>query len=99
MGTLPLLQMVLERSDRPVLAAGGIFNHRGLAAVLAAGAVGAWVGTAFLGCTEAAMSSAERAHLFTAAETAFGRVFDVAQRYPWPHGYGGRALRNRFFAE
>ena len=39
-GTLPLLQIVLELTDRPVLAAGGIATGRGLAAVLAAGAVG-----------------------------------------------------------
>src|SRR5699024_6204281 len=46
--TLPLLQAVLDAVDRPVLAAGGISTGRGLAAVLAAGAAGAWVGTAFL---------------------------------------------------
>jgi nitronate monooxygenase len=31
--------------------------------------------------------------------TAYGRVFDVAQRAAWPPEYGGRALRNRFFDE
>src|SRR5215471_4897876 len=46
--TLPLLQMVLDTVAVPVLAAGGITGPRGLAAVLAAGAAGAWVGTAFL---------------------------------------------------
>src|SRR3954451_12540510 len=54
--TLPLLQLVLDAVDLPVLAAGGIANARGLAAVLAAGAVGAWVGTAFLACPEAETS-------------------------------------------
>ncbi|MER6575507.1 nitronate monooxygenase, partial [Nonomuraea sp. NPDC001023] len=29
--------------------------------------------------------------------TAYGRVFDVAQRLDWPAEYGGRALRNPFF--
>ena len=29
--------------------------------------------------------------------TAYGRVFDVAQRLGWPPEYGGRALRNAFF--
>ena len=61
MATLPLLQLVLERTDLPVYAAGGILNHRGLAAVLAAGAAGAWVGTAFLGCVESAGSPAAKA--------------------------------------
>ncbi|HEY5426558.1 MAG TPA: nitronate monooxygenase, partial [Candidatus Tumulicola sp.] len=46
--TLPLLQIVLEMTDRPVVAAGGIATGRGFAAVLAAGAAGAWVGTPFL---------------------------------------------------
>ena len=66
LATLPLLQLVLERTDRPVYAAGGILNHRGLAAVLAAGAAGAWVGTAFLGCVEAESAPAARAALFEA---------------------------------
>jgi nitronate monooxygenase len=99
MGTLPLLQMVLEHTSRPVLAAGGILNHRGLAAVLAAGAEGAWVGTAFLGCVEANMPGPAREQLLAASETGYGRVFDVAQELPWPPEFGGRALVNGFFEE
>ena len=98
-GTLPLLQTVLERVEVPVLAAGGIAGPRGLAAVLAAGAAGAWVGTAFLGCREAGNSPAARGELFRAGDTgtAYGAVFDVAQRLSWPQEYGGRGLRNAFF--
>lgn len=83
----------------PVLAAGGIGTARGLAAVLAAGAAGGWVGTAFLACTEAATSPAARERLLAAGatDTAYGCVFDVAQRLAWPAEYGGRALRNAFF--
>ncbi len=97
--TLPLLQLVLEHVNVPVLAAGGISNAAGLAAVLAAGAAGAWVGTAFLCCRESAFPAASRARLIAADDTAtaYGRVFDVAQRAAWPPEYGGRALRNRFF--
>jgi nitronate monooxygenase len=97
--TLPLLQSVLDAVATPVLAAGGIGTARGLAAVLAAGAAGAWVGTAFLTCTEAATSPAARQRLLSAqdTDTAYGRVFDVGQRLPWPPEYGGRALRNDFF--
>jgi nitronate monooxygenase len=97
--TLPLLQAVLERVNAPLLAAGGIATARGLAAVLAAGAQGAWVGTAFLACSEAQTAPAARARLFQAAETdtAYGRVFDIALGLGWPPEYGGRALRNRFF--
>jgi nitronate monooxygenase len=97
--TLPLLQVVLDAVDIPVLAAGGIANSRGLAAVLAAGAEGAWVGTAFLTCVEADTSPAARERLVRATDTdtAYGRVFDIAQRLGWPAEYGGRALRNEFF--
>src|SRR4051812_6043276 len=52
--TLPLLQAVLEVTELPVLAAGGIATARGLAAVLAAGAAGGWIGTAFLATDESA---------------------------------------------
>lgn len=97
--TLPLLQMVLEAVDVPVLAAGGVATARGLAAVLAAGAAGAWVGTAFLCCQESMLPAGARQRLLAADEnaTAYGRVFDVAQQAPWPRDYGGRALRNPFF--
>lgn len=97
--TLPLLQSVLDAVATPVLAAGGISTARGLAAVLAAGAAGAWVGTAFLTCTEAATSPAARERLLAArdTDTAYGRVFDVGQRLAWPPEYGGRALRNAYF--
>ncbi|MEV0627499.1 NAD(P)H-dependent flavin oxidoreductase [Nonomuraea wenchangensis] len=97
--TLPLLQSVLDAVNVPVLAAGGIATARGLAAVLAAGAEGGWAGTAFLGCAETALSEPARARVLTAGETgtAYGRVFDVAQRLAWPPEYGGRALRNTFF--
>ncbi|CAA9326691.1 MAG: Enoyl-[acyl-carrier-protein] reductase [FMN] [uncultured Frankineae bacterium] len=98
--TLPLLQSVLDAVELPVLAAGGVGTARGLAAVLAAGAVGAWVGTAFLACSEAATSEAARQRLVAADDTgtAYGRVFDVGQRLDWPPEYGGRALRNAFSA-
>src|SRR6266496_6596483 len=97
--TLPLLQMVLDTVTAPVLAAGGITGPRGLAAVLAAGAAGAWVGTAFLACPEATVVPAARDRILSATQTdtSYGRVFDVGLRQAWPPEYGGRALRNRFF--
>lgn len=100
-GTLPLLQAVLDTVERPVLAAGGISGARGLAAVLAAGAEGGWIGTAFLTCTEAMTSPPVRRRLIEADETAtvYGTVFDAASRAGWPDEFGGRALRNAFFDE
>jgi nitronate monooxygenase len=98
-GTLPLLQSVLETVTRPVLAAGGIGTSRGLAAVVAAGAAGAWVGTAFLTCTESSNSPAARARLIAATDTdtVYGRVFDVGKRSGWPREFGERGLRNDFY--
>jgi len=97
--TLLLLQAVLDQVNVPVLAAGGIASPRGLAAVLAAGAAGAWVGTPFLACPEATVTEAARDLLVAASETdtSYGRVFDVGLRQAWPPEYGGRALRNQFF--
>lgn len=98
-GTLPLLQAVLDLTDLPVLAGGGISGPRGLAAVLAAGAAGAWAGTAFIACTEALTAAPNRQRLLEAAETdtVYGRVFDAASRAGWPDEFGGRALRNPFY--
>lgn len=97
--TLPLLQAVLDEVRIPVLAAGGIAGARGLAAVLAAGAAGGWVGTAFLTCREAAIGETVRQRLIEADETStvYGTVFDKASRAGWPDEFGGRALRNSFF--
>jgi nitronate monooxygenase len=96
--TLPLLQAVLDTVDVPVVAAGGIATARGLAAVLAAGAVGAWVGTAFLACSEAANSPDARAAVVAAGgtDTVYTTVLDIGRGIPWPSEFGGRAIRNEF---
>lgn len=51
-GLLPLLSQLLGAVQVPVVAAGGIANARDLAAVLAAGAAGARVGTRFVASKE-----------------------------------------------
>lgn len=53
--TMPLVPQVVDAvGDRvPVVAAGGIFDGRGLAAALALGADGAWIGTRFIATPEA----------------------------------------------
>ncbi len=98
-GTLPLLQAILDLTDRPVLAGGGISGARGLAAVLAAGAAGGWIGTAFLTAEEALTPETSRQALLAADETdtVYGTVFDAASRAGWPDEFGGRALRNAFY--
>jgi nitronate monooxygenase len=97
--TLPLLQAILDLTELPVLAGGGISGPRGLAAVLAAGAVGGWIGTAFLTTAEALTPDPARERLLEADETdtVYGTVFDAASRAGWPDEFGGRALRNSFY--
>jgi nitronate monooxygenase len=97
--TLPLLQAILDLTDIPVLAGGGISGPRGLAAVLAAGAAGGWIGTAFITCVEALTPEPVRQRVIEAdeTETVYGTVFDAASRAGWPDEFGGRGLRNAFF--
>lgn len=97
-GTLPLLQLVLEMSDRPVIAAGGIATGRGFAAVLAAGAAGAWIGTPFLLARESRSSARARERIIASDETQtiYTHVYDAVQNKPWPAEFAGRALRNPF---
>lgn len=52
-GTMPLVAQAVTALDIPVVAAGGIFDGRGLAAALALGAQGVWLGTRFIATIEA----------------------------------------------
>ena len=99
-GTLPLLDAVLEVVSVPVLAAGGIASGRSLAAVLAAGASGAWLGTCLSASLEALTSDAGRRALVAARETdtTSTRVFDIVRRLPWTERFPSRVLRNDFVA-
>jgi nitronate monooxygenase len=94
-GTVSTLALVPRVADAvapvPVVAAGGIADGRGLAAVLALGAVGAWVGTRFLAASEADLHSEYRRRIFAAgeSETFYGTLFDGG----WPDA-PHRVLRN-----
>lgn len=52
-GTMPLVAQAVEQVKIPVVAAGGLYDGRGLAAALSLGAVGVWMGTRFIASTEA----------------------------------------------
>jgi enoyl-[acyl-carrier protein] reductase II len=52
-GTLPLVAQAVETVKVPVVAAGGLYDGRGLAASLCLGAVGVWMGTRFIASEEA----------------------------------------------
>ena len=97
-GTMPIMQIVLDLVKVPVAVAGGIATGRGLAAVLAAGACGAWIGTPFLLAAEAGTTAAARSRIAASNErnTILTDVFDVAARNAWPKEFKGRALVNEF---
>jgi NAD(P)H-dependent flavin oxidoreductase YrpB (nitropropane dioxygenase family) len=60
LGLLPLLDLVLDAVDVPVVAAGGLGTARSVAAVLAAGADAARLGTRLIATDEAAAEGAHR---------------------------------------
>src|SRR4029453_6948524 len=51
-GTLPLVAQAVEAVKIPVVGAGGLYDGRGLAAMLSLGAVGVWMGTRFIASNE-----------------------------------------------
>ncbi len=89
--TLPLVPQVVDAvGDRvPVVAAGGIYDGRGLAAALALGADGAWVGTRFIATPEARAVPGYKEALLRAKEdeTLVTRAYS---------GKPMRVLRNQF---
>jgi nitronate monooxygenase len=91
--TLPLVPAVVDAvSPVPVIAAGGIGDARGVAAVLALGAQAAWLGTRFLLAQEMPAHEEYRRRLVDAAETDaqwYADLYEVG----WPDA-PHRALRN-----
>ncbi|WP_126661472.1 NAD(P)H-dependent flavin oxidoreductase [Haloterrigena salifodinae] len=75
----------------PIVAAGGIANGRGVAAALALGADGAWLGTRFVACEEANVHETYRRRLRESDETdtAYTTLYDKG----WP-GMPHRVLEN-----
>ena len=92
--TMPLIPAVVDAvSPTPVVAAGGIADGRGLAAALALGAAGAWIGTRFLASREAAIHARYRERLLAANESDtvyLENLFDAG----WPNA-PHRTLRNQ----
>ncbi len=89
--TMPLVPQIVDAvgGTVPVVAAGGIFDGRGLAAALSLGAEGVWVGTRFIATPEAHGVSGYKDALVSAAEdgTVISRAFSgkpmrvIANRY------------------
>lgn len=83
--TFALVPQVLDAvAPKPVVAAGGIADGRGLAAALAMGAIGAWCGTAFLVAEEANQPDLQKQRVIAAGDedTRITRL------------YSGKTMRN-----
>jgi nitronate monooxygenase len=90
-GTFGLVPRIVDVVPVPVIAAGGIGDGRGVAAAFALGAAGVQIGTAYLGCPEAKISSLHKAALAEAdRDTAITNVFT---------GRPSRGILNRFLRE
>ena len=89
--TMPLVPQIVDAvgDDIPVVAAGGIVDGRGLAAALALGADGVWMGTRFIATPEARGVIGYKDALLAAAEdgTVISRAFS---------GKTMRVLRNEY---
>ena len=91
LGTFALTRLLVRQLDIPVIAAGGIMDGAGIAAVLRLGAAAAQLGTAFVGSLESAADEGYRAALTSGA----------AHRTVMTAGISGRPARclaNRFTA-
>jgi nitronate monooxygenase len=84
MGTMTLVPQVVDiLGELPVLAGGGIVDRRGVAAAMALGARGVWVGTRFLAATEANIHPLYRQLVLTSNgdNTLYSELFDIG----WPN--------------
>ncbi|MGI8609253.1 MAG: nitronate monooxygenase [Candidatus Dormibacteria bacterium] len=90
LGLLALLRLLANASGAPLVAAGGIADGPGIAAVLAAGAVAAQIGTGFLRCPESGRSAVHEEALQQDRATTLTRAFT---------GRRARGLLNRFIVE
>ncbi len=90
--TIPLLVDIVHAVSIPVIAAGGIARHEQVSAALAAGAVAAQVGTAYLLCPEATTSAIHRRALASdaASDTYLTNLLS---------GRPARGMMNRLMAD
>lgn len=90
--TMALVPRVVDSVlNKPVIASGGIADGRGIAAALALGAQGVWIGTRFLASEEAAIHPLYKRRLLesTEADTLYATLFDIG----W-HNAPHRMLKN-----
>jgi nitronate monooxygenase len=90
LGILAALQLVGAAVELPLVATGGLATGGAIAAVLAAGAAAAQLGTAFMRTPEAGTATAHREALAGEGDTALTRAFS---------GRSARGVVNRFLRE
>ena len=89
-GTLALLPQAIDAAAPvPVLAAGGIGDGRGVAAALATGCIGVWVGTRFLASEEGGALEIQKQRIIEATD-------EDTRRTLFYTGKTSRATYNRF---
>jgi nitronate monooxygenase len=88
-GVLALTRLIVKRTRIPVVAAGGIMDGAGVAAVLALGAQAAQIGTAFIACPESGAPAQHKQAVLSmhANGTAITNAYS---------GRPARSIRNRF---
>ena len=91
-GTMVIVPRIVDAIERPVIAAGGIVDGRGLVAALALGAAGAMLGTRFIATRESIAPAFFKEAVVKAAagDTVVSRAFT---------GLPMRTLRNAFTSE
>ena len=91
-GTLALTRLIVRDVRVPVVAAGGIMDGAGIAAVLALGAQAAQLGTAFIPCPESGASPVHKQAVLAAREDDTR----ITEKFS---GKPARGLVNRFMSE
>ena len=96
--TIDIVPAIVDRAAGrvPVVAAGGIADGRGLAAMMMLGASGVLLGTRFYASVEC--DGAEEAKKLicaaTSGSTVRGVIFDLSRNIIWPAPFTGRSLIN-----
>ena len=93
--TMALVPAVVDAiAPVPVIAAGGIADGRGMAAALALGAAGVWIGTRFLASAETNFHARYRERLLAASESDTIYLESLFDGGPWKDA-PTRVLRNK----
>ena len=97
-GTIDIVPAIVDLAAGrvPVVAAGGIGDGRGLAAMMMLGAAGVLLGTRFYASQEAdgAEEAKKRICAATGGSTSRSIIFDMSRNNVWPLPFNGRCLVN-----